>query len=266
MSRFSATILSLLAVAGLTGLTVWESVPRIEADLESRAATLFSESGLPAAVRIDGRDVTLRGGLGLEDRERARAELWRLWGVRDVEDVYVARAPRSAVRSALEAAGATPGPVRSGLEGRRAGEAEAASRASGQDQLQASGSEDAGVQAAEAALRDVLSTGAIVFESGAAELTPASREILDAVADVLVDHPTVSAEVQGHTDSEGGARANRRLSQRRADAVAAYLVSAGVPDPALRARGYGESEPVAPNETLDGRTRNRRVAFALGTR
>ena len=264
MSRFSATILGLLAVAGLTGLAVWEAAPRVEADLESRAAALFSGLGVPAAVRVDGRDVALRGGLGLEDRERARAELWRLRGVRAVEDVYVSRAPvRPAGRPAPEsrpadAVGPASGPGRSDLEG-------AAASAAG-DQLGASGSDDARVRSTEDALREVLSAGSVTFASGTATLTPASRSILDAVADVLGRSPTVSAEVQGHTDAEGDAEANRRLSQRRADAVAAYLVGAGVPGPALRARGYGEAEPLATNDTEGGRARNRRVVFVLGLR
>ncbi len=258
MSRVLALCFGLVAVVGLTALTVWETAPRIESDLEARTVELFDEMGLPqAAVRVDGRDITLRGGLGMDDRDRVLAELWRLSGVRSVESVYVARAPRLAA-SVLESVDtvAVEGDILD-LEG---------ATSSGQDQLEASGSEDAEVQAAEVALGDALADGAISFESGTATLTPGSREILDSVAAVLERYPRLVAEVQGHTDSEGDDGTNRRLSQRRADAVAAYLLEAGVPDSSLRAQGYGESEPIDTNDTPAGRSRNRRVVFALDLR
>ena len=136
----------------------------------------------------------------------------------------------------------------------------------GGDQVEASGSTDADVQAAEAALREALSIGSVEFESGTATLTPRSREILDRAAAVFVRFPAVGAEVQGHTDSQGGDASNQRLSQRRAEAVEAYLVEQGVEAEALAPRGFGEAEPIADNSTADGRARNRRVVFALRTR
>jgi OOP family OmpA-OmpF porin len=122
---------------------------------------------------------------------------------------------------------------------------------------------DADVQAAQAALREALGIGAVEFNTGTADLTDASRTLLDRAAGVFTRFPRVGAEVQGHTDSQGADAANEALSQRRADAVRAYLVEQGVAAAALTARGYGEAEPVADNETADGRARNRRVVFRL---
>ena len=131
------------------------------------------------------------------------------------------------------------------------------------DQLEVSGSTDADVVAAEEAFREALSIGQIEFASGTNDLTPQSREILDRVAAVLTRVPTVGADVQGHTDAQGGEAANQALSQERAEAVEAYLLAQGVADDALTATGFGEGQPIASNDTADGRARNRRVVFAL---
>lgn len=97
------------------------------------------------------------------------------------------------------------------------------------------------------------------FETGKAVLTPESSAILDRVAESLVARDTVRVEVVGHTDSTGSARVNRRLSTARAEAVRKYLVSKGVAEDRLTARGAGPDEPLAPNDTEEGRAQNRRV-------
>jgi OOP family OmpA-OmpF porin len=90
-------------------------------------------------------------------------------------------------------------------------------------------------------------------------LLPASRGVLDRVAESLVAYPEVRVEVAGYTDSRGAKRTNLRLSQARAQAVRSYLVEKGVPVAQLTARGFGPANPIAPNATADGRARNRRV-------
>jgi OOP family OmpA-OmpF porin len=69
--------------------------------------------------------------------------------------------------------------------------------------------------------------------------------------------------VAGHSDSQGDANYNRDLSQRRADAVREYLVTAGVDENRISAKGYGEDEPIADNSTADGRRENRRVELRV---
>jgi outer membrane protein OmpA-like peptidoglycan-associated protein len=75
--------------------------------------------------------------------------------------------------------------------------------------------------------------------------------------------PELRVEVEGHTDSTGPAKYNLELSRRRAEAVLAFLGSRGVPLERLRARGYGEAQPVADNATEGGRRRNRRVDIVI---
>jgi outer membrane protein OmpA-like peptidoglycan-associated protein len=105
----------------------------------------------------------------------------------------------------------------------------------------------------------------VMFASGKAELLPESNALLDDVADVLQENPDAKqVEVAGHTDSTGSAEMNRKLSQDRAEAVRAYLVSKGVAADRLVAKGYGPDEPIADNNTDDGKEKNRRVEFRVG--
>lgn len=107
---------------------------------------------------------------------------------------------------------------------------------------------------------DVVLEG-VTFETNSAVLATASKPILDDAAQGLKQHPRLQIEVQGHTDSTGSAPYNMGLSQRRAEAVRDYLVSAGVPAAQLSAKGYGRTQPVASNASAAGRAKNRRVVM-----
>ena len=99
----------------------------------------------------------------------------------------------------------------------------------------------------------------VTFETGRSALKPDSYTILDIVAASLIANPDIKIEIAGHTDGTGAAATNTRLSQARADAVRAYLASKGVAPQRMVAKGYGPSQPVAPNTTVSGRAQNRRV-------
>jgi len=99
----------------------------------------------------------------------------------------------------------------------------------------------------------------INFEHDKAVLLASSMDILDRVAASLVEHPEVKVEVGGHCDADGSDAYNRRLSDRRAKAVRDYLVKKGVPATRMTAKGYGESQPIADNNTAEGKAKNRRV-------
>ena len=92
-------------------------------------------------------------------------------------------------------------------------------------------------------------------------LPQATAGLLDEVAQVLLDRPRLTLEVQGHTDSQGEEEANLLWSQEQAEAVRVYLVRKGVPATRLTARGYGETRPIESNRTSQGRAMNRRVEF-----
>jgi outer membrane protein OmpA-like peptidoglycan-associated protein len=110
-------------------------------------------------------------------------------------------------------------------------------------------------------------SGALLFPSGKDELSPIARQSLDQVASALGQQPEDKAIlIEGHTDNSGGERQNEQLSGRRAQAVADHLMQRGIDDDRIRVTGYGESRPIADNETPEGRSANRRVEIVVGAR
>jgi outer membrane protein OmpA-like peptidoglycan-associated protein len=106
-------------------------------------------------------------------------------------------------------------------------------------------------------------THAILFGIDSANVDSTAKPVLDSVAQYLKANPAIRLEVQGHTDSIGGAAPNLALSQGRADAVKQVLVADGVSADRLIAKGYGLKVPIADNAAPEGRARNRRVVFKL---
>lgn len=104
----------------------------------------------------------------------------------------------------------------------------------------------------------------IEFKFDSSELTESSYPTLNQIASILKDNPTWSTfKVKGHTDSTGPESYNQGLSERRAQSVVDYLVSQGVSSAVVSTEGYGESQPIATNDTAEGRQANRRVEFEV---
>lgn len=103
----------------------------------------------------------------------------------------------------------------------------------------------------------------IYFEFNQAYLRRESIRTLDDIVLQLKRNPRISLEVQGHTDSIGDETYNRKLSERRADAVKNYLIKNGISPERLTSKGYGMDKPIAPNTTEDGRSKNRRTEFLI---
>ena len=106
----------------------------------------------------------------------------------------------------------------------------------------------------------IVSNG-IRFDVGKATLRPESMGVLNEIYMMLNDHPEVSVSIEGHTDSDGDFDMNQQLSQDRAVTVMKQLVSMGLPANKLSSKGFGESKPVASNDTPEGKASNRRVEF-----
>jgi outer membrane protein OmpA-like peptidoglycan-associated protein len=108
-------------------------------------------------------------------------------------------------------------------------------------------------------------SGEVLFVTGKSELLPAARDRLSEVAKAILDGgDDRSVTVEGHTDSRGSDENNMKLSQARADAVRTYLVSLGLKPDRIAAQGRGEAQPVASNDTPEGRANNRRVEIVIG--
>jgi outer membrane protein OmpA-like peptidoglycan-associated protein len=105
----------------------------------------------------------------------------------------------------------------------------------------------------------------IQFLVNSDKILDVSHSLLDEVAKVIKDHPQIKKiEIEGHASAEGTDAKNQKLSDRRAKAVLKYLTSKGGIDKSiLSAKGYGETRPIADNETEDGREKNRRVEFTI---
>ncbi|MBI5531235.1 MAG: OmpA family protein [Deltaproteobacteria bacterium] len=101
----------------------------------------------------------------------------------------------------------------------------------------------------------------IHFEFDKDKIRPESYPIVDAVADILKQNPKVKIEVQGHTDNKGSAAYNLKLSDRRANAVMKALIQRGIDKDRLRAKGYGMTRPIVPNDSEQNRALNRRSQF-----
>jgi OOP family OmpA-OmpF porin len=110
---------------------------------------------------------------------------------------------------------------------------------------------------------DLLAKGKIRFDSGRASIDPDSAGLLDRLIEIAMRCPTADIEIAGHTDSDGEDAFNQTLSEKRAQAVADYLVKAGLPASRFTATGYGSSQPVASNETDEGKAQNRRIDFLV---
>lgn len=105
--------------------------------------------------------------------------------------------------------------------------------------------------------------GGITFDTGRANIKPNFNAVLDDIANVMIKYPETKIEVQGHTDNVGNNADNLRLSELRAQSVRSALSSRGVSSSRITAIGFGESMPVASNDTTSGREANRRVEIKI---
>jgi OOP family OmpA-OmpF porin len=110
---------------------------------------------------------------------------------------------------------------------------------------------------------ELLGKGTIRFESGRSTLDPDSAGLLDRLIETALRCPTVNIEIAGHTDAAGENTANQALSEKRAQAVVEYLGRAGLPASRFTPVGYGSTQPVATNDSDEGKAQNRRIEFVV---
>src|SRR6266581_2679704 len=109
----------------------------------------------------------------------------------------------------------------------------------------------------------IVNMSDVLFDTGSATLKPGAREKLAKISGILLGHPGLNLQVEGHTDSVGSDEFTQQLSERRAGSVRDFLAQQGVPGGSISARGFGKTQPAASNDTPEGRQQNRRVELVV---
>jgi len=109
--------------------------------------------------------------------------------------------------------------------------------------------------------KGMFSTRDILFDVGKATIKPQSFTTINRIATFMKEYPSTTFSIEGHTDSDGDAVANQKLSEARAEAIRQALIKFGIRENRLKAKGMGESKPIATNTTVEGKATNRRVEF-----
>jgi len=109
----------------------------------------------------------------------------------------------------------------------------------------------------------IVNMSDVLFDTAKYSLRPLAREKLAKVAGIVSGHPGLRLDVEGHTDSVGSDSYNQRLSEQRGEAVRDYLTQQGIAASAVTAKGLGKTQPVASNDTAQGRQQNRRVEIVI---
>ena len=109
----------------------------------------------------------------------------------------------------------------------------------------------------------IVNMSDVLFDTGKYSLRPLAREKLANVAGIVAGHPGLKLDVEGHTDSIGGEQYNQRLSEQRSASVRDYLTQHGMQSAAVTSKGLGKTQPVASNDTANGRQQNRRVELVI---
>jgi outer membrane protein OmpA-like peptidoglycan-associated protein len=228
---------------------------------EEREAKARADAEAEAKRRLQAEQARL-------DAEKAKAEAEQM----KQEAEKAAAAAREQQLTAQAAAEQAAKEKAAALEQQRAAEAEtekarqAAARAEsekGELRAQLLSQLNSILQTRDSARGLIVNMSDVLFDTGSATLKPGAREKLAKISGILLAHPGLSLQIEGHTDSVGTDEFNQQLSERRADSVRDFLAEQGVAGSAITARGFGKTQPVASNDTPEGRQRNRRVELVV---
>jgi outer membrane protein OmpA-like peptidoglycan-associated protein len=198
------------------------------------------------------------------DIARAQAAQSSMNAAQSAQQAQIARAQTEAANRQAAAAAQQTGVAQLMAESERQKAAQATQDAmSAEERVRMLQMKIAEVEARETERGLLVTLGDVLFQSGRAELQPVAAPRLDKLASFLQQFPEKKLLIEGYTDSIGAHQTNMELSQRRAEAVKAALAVRGVDPSRMTIGGYGESFPVATNQTMDGRQLNRRVEVVV---
>jgi outer membrane protein OmpA-like peptidoglycan-associated protein len=210
-----------------------QQLERAEQALELAASANSDEEMTSLAYVAKTRT---RTAMAISEREEAKARLTELSKIKDVERLKARELEISREQAAKE---------------------EAIAKA---ESLQKELKE---LQAVKTERGMVMTLGDVLFATGKAELQPGAMSTIERLAEFLEEYPNKSVLIEGHTDSVGSEAFNQGLSERRAMAVKTALIQADVDPARINTVGYGETRPIADNDTSAGRLKNRRVEIVI---
>jgi outer membrane protein OmpA-like peptidoglycan-associated protein len=259
------------------------ALQRQEEELQARERAAAAQREADALARARTEEIRRQ----LAEAERSQAEASRLAAERERQDAEAAKAAADRQRLDAEAARAAADRAkadaeRARLDADRERLAAEAARAAAEGQAQQARDAAAQAEREKAALREqlrdqlnliietretarglIVELSDVLFDFNKADLRPGAREKLGKVAQIVLAHPGLKMDAEGHADSIGTDDYNQRLSESRAESVRTFLVQQGVPRQTVSAIGFGESRPVATNGTPEGRQQNRRVELVV---
>lgn len=241
---------------------------RLEAESAAREAQARAQVAAEAERRRQAEEDRAKA-----EEDRAKAEQARLEAEKAKQEAEAATRQANQAKAEAEAARTAALEQQKAL----AAEAEKARQAAGEaDRLRQEAEKDKSDLRARLLqqLNSILETkdtarglisnmGDVLFEIGKYELKPTARERLARISGILLAYPSLNVSVEGYTDSVGSDEFNQKLSEQRAEAVRQYFVENGVAEVAVSARGFGKTQPVASNDTAEGRQKNRRVELVV---
>ena len=232
-----------------------------KAAAEAREAKARQDAADEAKRRADAEQARQAAEAAKADAERLKAEAEKA-----AADAAKAKEEAERARAAALAE------QQAALEQKRAAEAEtekaraAAARAEAEKaelRAQLLAQLNAVLQTQDSARGLIVNMSDVLFDTGSYTLKPATREKLAKISGIVLAHPGLTLQIEGHTDIIGGDEFNQRLSEQRAGSVLEFLAEQGVPTNAMTSRGFGKTQPVASNDTAEGRQRNRRVELVV---
>lgn len=275
--RLLAAITSIAIIAFLA-VSPKHLAANIERDITYRVEAALAKHGLAFALaEPNGQHVVLTGYAPDEDAKQGAAEIARtVWGVRSLENQLQVSAASSDIGGAYTESGVAvgtqfedttiiPAPWVDPFQGQNKPQLEHYvdyMPMISKDSL--SQSEPLSIEACQEILTELLDAEAIQFEVNSAAISERSHDLLNNLAQTVRRCPPEAIiEIGGHTDNLGASSYNQQLSKKRADAVAAFLFDKEVDTERVQSKGYGDSQPIADNDTREGRAKNRRIEFKV---
>lgn len=245
------------------------SLQRQEEQFEARVTALAAQREADALARARAEeDARLRAEAAQAEAEAARlaAERQRLdadaaKAAADLAKAEADRARLAAERERLAAEAARAAAESEAQAAREAALAAEREKAALREQLRAQLNEI--LETRETARGLIVNLSDVLFDFNKATLRPGAREKLAKISGIVLAHPGLKTQAEGHADAIGSDQYNQRLSERRAESVRSFLVQQGIGADAVAAAGFGESRPVATNGTAEGRQQNRRVELVV---